>query len=148
MVLVGMVCVVVMLLPTLLYITSKVEQDTVVAKRDVTLERIDSTMERIAQAALDSVRCAPYLEFAAMHVAEMWEEFSALYAEVAADTDDPEQMSIYTMRYDELSLHYGAQIVEALDSLQSVSCVEDLDMRSYYISLIKQNLPYTPYEGE
>lgn len=147
-VLVGMACVVIMLLPTLLYMTSKVEQDAEVAQRDITLERLDSTMERIAETALDSVRSAPYLEFAAMHVATMWDEFATLHGEVLAEIDDPVQRSIYTTRYDELSLHYGAQIRVALDSLQSVDSVEDSDMRNYYVSLIVQHLPYTPYKGE
>ena len=142
-----LLCVAIMLLPTLLYTSTKLDAKAVIEERDIVLERIDSTMEDIALTTLDSIKCSTYLEFASLHMATMWEEFDAFKEELLAEVEDPEQRAIYISRYDELSLQYGVQMAEAADTLPSYYSEPDSDVRRYYNSLIKQRLPYKPYPG-
>lgn len=144
---VALLCVAIMLLPTLLYTSTQLDAKAVIEERDMVLERIDSTMEDIALTTLDSIKCSTYLEFASLHMATMWEEFDAFKEEVLAEVEDPEQRAIYISRYDELSLQYGVQMAEAVDTLPSYYSEPDSDVWRYYNSLIKQRLPYKPYPG-
>ena len=123
------------------------------AKREINdlsnaLNNMERAIDEICLATLDSVRHAPYQEFGAMHMVVMWEQLNAHKERVLAETTDPELHAKYSSRYNELTMHYGMQASEYLEAKPSIYTEQDPDIRSYYISLIEQRLPYKPYQDK
>ena len=83
-----------------------------------------------------------------MHMVVMWEQLNAHKERVLAETTDPELHAKYSSRYNELTMHYGMQASEYLEAKPSIYTEQDPDIRSYYISLIEQRLPYKPYQDK
>lgn len=135
-------------MPTPPSVPAKVE-----AKRDINdlsnaLNNMERAIDEICLATLDSVRHAPYQEFGAMHMVVMWERLEAYKEQVLAETNNSELHTLYIEHYNERTTQYGMQASKYLGALPSIYTEEDPDIRSYYISLIEQQLPYKLYQDK
>ena len=135
-------------MPTPQSVPAKVEAKREINDLSNALNNMERAIDEICLATLDSVRHAPYQEFGAMHMVVMWERLEAYKEQVLAETNNSELHTLYVEHYNERTTQYGMQASEYLGALPSIYTEEDPDIRSYYISLIEQRLPYKPHQDK
>ncbi|MBQ2142900.1 MAG: serine/threonine protein kinase [Alistipes sp.] len=135
-------------MPTPPSVPAKVEAKREINDLSNALNNMERAIDEICLATLDSVRHAPYQEFGAMHMVVMWERLEAYKEQVLAETNNSELHTLYVEHYNERTTQYGMQASEYLGALPSIYTEEDPDIRSYYISLIEQRLPYKPHQDK
>lgn len=142
--LVAVLCVLAILLPTLLYTSTRIETNNRITKREQALTNIDNTMADICLPLLDSIKSAPYMEFGNMHMIIMYEKCEAIKDQITS-SEDPDLKSVYLTHYNELFRRYFTEATETTQELPSFYSTVDFDMWEHYNTLIEERKPFQPY---
>ena len=133
------------ILPTALLTTSKIESYRRSQLRDRTLAYIEHSIDSLCIAALDSVKCAPYLEFGNRHLQQLSECCLAFNDRIIASTSDAELQAAYSTRFTEVYRRHWATITTQFATLRSYRAVEPIEAWSHYDSLVEHKIPFRPY---
>ena len=133
------------LLITILFSTSQLKLYKRSKLRDRTLAHIEHTVDSLCNAALDSIKCAPYLEFGNIHLLRLSERCLTFNDQIIASTSDADLQAVYTTRFNDAYRRHWTLVTEQFARLRSYRTAEPIESWPYYDSLVAHKLPFRPY---
>ena len=142
---VAALCLIAILLPTLLYTSTRIETNNRTTQRELALANICKAIDNICLPSLDSIQSSPYKEFGNMHLVVMWERCEAIKEQITDHPADSELTSICLSHYDKLLRKHLSKATNINETLPSFYSTIDYAMWEYYNTLIQERKPFKPY---
>lgn len=119
-----------------------------VSRSEALGRRLDEGLSLIAKQTADSIAGVGYMEFASRHLARIWERGDRLYDELMAETTNDEERIFISSRYEHLMRRHYTELSSSMEELPSVYMDLEGDERSFYDTLLRNNLSYREYTPE
>ncbi len=107
--------------------------------------RLDDGLSLIARQTADSIARVGYMEFAARHLARIWERGDSLYDKLMSEATNDEERIYISSRYEHLMRRHYAELSSSIEELPSVYMDLEGEEQEFYDSLLHNNLPYKKY---
>lgn len=122
--------------------TSAVED---VSRSEALGRRLEEGLSLIAKQTADSIAGVGYMEFAARHLARIWERGDSLYDKLMSEATNDEERIYISSRYEHLMRRHYAELSSSIEELPSVYMDLEGDELCFYDTLLRNNLPYKKY---
>lgn len=122
--------------------TSAIED---VSRSEALGRRLEEGLSHIAKQTADSIAGVGYMEFAARHLARIWERGDSLYDKLMSEATNDEERIYISSRYEHLMRRHYAELSSSIEELPSVYMDLEGDELCFYDTLLRNNLPYKKY---
>ncbi len=143
------VSLVLLLLPSILYLNEKNKDNTEAYKRQQLLLQIENDVEDISASFADDIDKEVYLEFANNCIISYWDSIYSYRDRVLQSVDGPEQNLLAKNALLQKATSCCEKLQSAAEHLPSfIESTSDVKELRYYCVLIAERRPFVPYPGE